>query len=102
MGVPRFTTPTITLTFTEQALDFTQADHVYVTFRSGYKELTLSDDNLSVSEKTISVRLTQAQTGTFGQGFVEVQVNWTIASNRFASEVATIDLSKQLLAEVVE
>ena len=40
MGVPQFTTPTFTLTFTEQGLDLTtQALNVYVTFESGTREI---------------------------------------------------------------
>ena len=33
MGVPRYTTPTFTLTFTEESLDLTQASGIYVTFK---------------------------------------------------------------------
>lgn len=102
MGVPRYTTPTFSLTFTEASLDFTQASHVYVTFTSGLDVLTKSDSELSIEPKVINIRLTQEETAAFGQGMVDIQVNWTIAGNRFASEIAKVDMSRQLMERVVE
>lgn len=102
MSVPQYTTPTFTLTFTEQTLDLTQADHVYVTFRSGATKLTKSGDALTVGAKTIGVHLTQSDTARFASGKLEVQANWTISGNRFASESAAVEITENLLSEVVE
>ena len=35
MSIAQWTTPTFSLKFTEQALDLTQAENVYVTFKMG-------------------------------------------------------------------
>ena len=100
MGVPQYTTPTFTLTFSEKTLDLTQADHVYVTFKGNGFTLTKSDD-LVIEAKSIGVHLAQNETARFS-GTVEIQANWTISGNRIASEVTTINITKQLLQEVVE
>lgn len=102
MGVPLYTTPTFTLTFTEKDLDLTQAQNVYVTFRSGAVFMTKTGEDLTVGEKTISVDLTQEETARFVMGSVEIQANWTQGNKRIASEVATYDMTKQLLTAVVE
>lgn len=100
MGVPRYTTPVITLTFTEKDLDLTQASSVYVTFKQAGKTVTVEDP--AVTEKTISVSFTQEQTAQFCEGEVEVQANWMIAGSRVASEVATYEFTEQLLQRVIE
>ena len=103
MSVPQFTTPTFTLTFTQQGLDLTQADNVYVTFRSGAVLLTKSGEDITVAEKSISVYLTQSETGKFRPGNdIEIQANWTIGNDRAASEVVKYPISEQLLKRVVE
>ena len=55
MGLARYTTPTFTLTFTEDALDLTQAQNVYVTFRSGDVLMTKTGADLTIAEKSIGV-----------------------------------------------
>ena len=102
MSIPRGTTPTFTLTFTEQGLDLTTANKVYVTFEQFGKTLTKKGDDLTVSEKQIEVYLAQAETLAFAVGDIEIQANWTDATGgRSASEVAKYTLTKQLLDEVV-
>ena len=103
MGVPQFTTPTFTLTFTEQTLDLTQAANVYVTFKSGMYTLTKTGDALTVQAKSIGVHLTQKETAKFRGGRVKIQANWTTAlGGRAASEVVQYDIDEQLLMAVVE
>lgn len=103
MSVPQFTTPTFTLTFTEQGLDLTQAQNVYVTFRSGPHIVTKSGDSLTVGEKTIGVYLTQNDTGMFRIGNMDIQANWTTGGGgRAASEVVSYLITEQLLKRVVE
>lgn len=99
--VARGTTPTFCLTFTDEQLDLTQAEHVYVTFRSGSNVITKSDDDLNISEKQIEVFLTQEETLKLYD--VQIQANWTTnGSVRSASEVVSYRMSDQLLEKVVE
>ena len=102
MSIPRATTPTLTLTFTSSSVDFTAATSVYVTLKQGFKKLTKTGNDLVLEEKSVAVYLTQAETLEFGEGDVKIQVNWTTSSGgRVASTVKTINMSEQLLDEVV-
>lgn len=103
MGVPQFTTPTFTLTFTEKDLDLTQARNVYVTFRSDDTLITKTGEDLTIEEKTISVYLSQEETAKFKVGNVKIQANWiTPNGGRGASEVTTYPITDQLLKKVIE
>ena len=103
MGVPQYTTPTFTLTFTQDGLDLTQARNVYVTFRSGDTLMTKTGEDLTVDEKSIGVYLSQEETAKFRVGYVEIQANWTTApDNRAASNVVRYPISEQLLMAVIE
>lgn len=102
MSIPRATTPTLTLTFTSSSVDFTSATSVYVTLRQGFRKLTKTGNDLVLEEKSIGVYLTQAETLDFVEGDVKVQANWiTSAGGRVASTVKTINISEQLLDEVI-
>ena len=102
MSVPQFTTPTFTLTFTEQSLNLTEAVNVYVTFQARQTSITKTGDALEIAAKTIGVHLTQEETGKLGLGDERIQANWTTPNgNRAASEVATHMISEQLLRRVV-
>ena len=102
MGVPLYTTPTFTLTFSEQGLDLTQAQNVYVTFRSGATCITKTGADLTIGEKEISVFLSQEETARFARGVLQIQANWTQGGRRIASEIASYDMTGQLLTKVVE
>ena len=105
MPVPRGTTPTFVLQFEDEYLDFTKYPNIYVTFRSKGSSFTVTKtgDDLTVSEKEISVYLSQEETICFGEGMIEIQANWTTdAGDRYASEVETYCVSKQLLNQVIE
>ena len=103
MSVARGTTPTYILTFEEETLDLTTANNVYVTFRKGAKILTKTGNDIEVSARQVEVYLNQKETLSFSTGEVDVQVNWTLAGGRrAASEVVTVNLSKQLLEKVIE
>lgn len=102
MAIPRGVTPTFVLTFTDEGLDFTAADHVYVTFK-GRKTITKQDEDLTIEEKQISVYLSQEETLSFTKGIVQIQVNWTYANgSRSASTIGKYDMSENLLDKVVE
>lgn len=103
MGTARGTTPTFRHTFTEETLDLTTANNVYVTYKQGAKSLTKTGDDIEVEPKAVTVYLTQKETLTFKEGTLESQVNWTGANGRrAASKVKGIELEKQLLDKVVE
>ena len=103
MGVPRGTTPTFLLTFTEEGLDLTEARNVYVTFRMGDRGLTKTGEDLTVEEKQITVCLSQEEMLMFPKGSVRIQANWTSADGgRAASNVCLYPLTEQLLPKVVE
>ena len=102
MSVPQFTTPTFTLTFTEQGLDLTTAENVYVTFKSKMNVITKTGDSLTVAARSIIVHLTQMETGKFCPGDIEIQANWTTASgDRAASKIVAYHIDRQLLTEVI-
>lgn len=103
MGVPRYTTPTFTLTFTEPGVNFLQATNIYVTFKNRQKNyvLTKSGEDLDFSEKTISIRLEQEETAKF-KDCVLIQANWTVGQDRIASDVVAYEIDPQLLERVVE
>ncbi len=102
MAIPRGVTPTFTLTFDDENLDLTQANHVYVTFRSG-TTLTKADTELTIAAKRIDVYLTQAETLAFRQGPTVIQVNWTYGDgSRAASEAVRYSFVDNLLDKVVE
>lgn len=103
MSVARGTTPTFNLTFSEEELDLTAANNVYVTFKQSERKITKSGADLVVAEKQIDVYLDQKDTLGFRVGGVEVQANWTMANGRRASsDVCVVEFSKQLLERVIE
>ena len=102
MSVPRYTTPTFTLTFTEPELDLTEATGVFVTFKQASLIVTKTGDELDVTEKSISVFMDQQETAQFCDGSVDIQANWTTGDKRAASEIVSYEFSKQLLQEVIE
>lgn len=103
MGIARATTPTFTLSFTEEELDLTQASNVYVTFEQGRNSITKSGTDLTIGAKQIEVFLGQSETLNFREGALKIQANWTLTGGRRAcSNVVTYSLTEQLLEEVVE
>ena len=100
MGVPLYTTPTFTLTFSEQGLDLTQAQNVYVTFRSDGCVITKTGEDITVAEKTVSVLLSQEETSRFSD-VVCIQVNWMASGKRIASEIEKYNMTGQLLTKVI-
>ena len=101
MGVPRFTTPTFLLSFSETELDLTQATSVYVTFQQADTVITFTGERLTVAAKTIAVSLTQEEAGRFFECDVEIQANWIINGKRVASGIVMYPFSRQLLQGVI-
>lgn len=104
----RYTTPTHTLIV--GGVDLTDCD-VYVSYRQvkgSSKNANSADiDDPTVAydgtDTVITVPLTQLQTGGFTPGRAQVQVNWITSSGiRRATEIATINVTDNLLQEVIE
>lgn len=102
MSIARGTTPTFTLTFSDEELDLTEASNVYVTFKKNSKSLTKTGEDITVSAKQIEVYLDQKETLMFQTGEVKVQANWVMADGqRACSTVTNVLLSEQLLDRVI-
>ena len=98
----RFTTPTIELVV--KGVDLTGLE-VYVTFSQQGKVLTVEQPTMEYADEdtTISVPLSQVQTGNFNAGNVEVQVNFIDTNgHRDATTIKAIEVDRNLLAKVVE
>lgn len=103
MAISKGTTPTITLTFTEQTLDLTQAAHVYVSFRGLGNSIEKSDTDLTIAQKSIGVYLTQDETLSLHEGDVLIQANWTYPDgSRAASEIVKYKITDNLIERVIE
>ena len=80
----RYTTPTITFTIKDD-FDMTQASDVYMTFTdsNGNIQFTkqLSEEELTVTEHTVAVRLTQAESASIPGGTFRAQLNWLYNDN---------------------
>lgn len=100
-----YTTPTISLTV--EGVDLT-GQEIYVSMEQGSVELTKTDADLTVSyaddNTEISFTLSQTESAMFRiNRSVEIQVNWISESGvRAATQIATIPVMRNLLAEVVE
>ena len=101
MGVPRYTTPVFTLTFSEKDLDLTEASEVFVTFKQALQVITITGEDLVIGKKTIEVSFSQEQTSQFCVGDFEIQANWIVCGKRAASEVVKYQFTQQLLQEVI-
>lgn len=101
--ISRGTTPTLELTINDESIDLTEMDHVYVTLQNGKNILTKQDTELTISEHAVEVYLTQAETLAMSSNSTEVQLNWTFDDgSRSCTEVARVNIGRQLLMEVLE
>lgn len=101
------TTPTYTLTFEDETLDFAQATDIIVTISTKTESilLELTGDDLEISNNTISFSLTQAQTLSMPRGNLLLQVNWTYTADgdtkRACSNITTVSFRENLHDEVM-
>lgn len=106
----RGTTPTFTFTITNETVDLTAAENVYVTIKQGSKEITKSGEDLDVEARVVSVFLNQEESLSLSETMdAEVQINWTYLDpvdntivRRAATKVKSIKVTKQLLKRVIE
>lgn len=96
----RYTTPTIELTV--EGHDLTSSV-VYATFSQGQKVVTITDLTMALDgeDTVITIELSQLDTARFVAGTCKVQVNWTQYGKRNATEIKTINVTPNLLEEVV-
>lgn len=103
----RGTTPTYTLTFIDENLDFGDANEIILTIADTNDNaiLELSGNQLDVGTKTISFSLSQQQTLAMPKGNLPVQVNWTYTygqqTKRACSNIVNINFHKNLHREVM-
>ena len=106
----RGTTPTFTFTITNETVDLTEAENVYVTIRQGSKEITKTGEDLEVAARVVNVFLNQEESLSLSETVdAEVQINWTYLDpvdnttvRRAATKVKSIKVTKQLLKRVIE
>lgn len=101
MGVPQYTTPVFTLTFSDIAFDLREMSGVFVTFASTGNLLTKTGESLEIGENTITVRLKQEETAKL-RGEVSIQANWVdMEGHRAASEIVKQTITENLLKRVI-
>lgn len=104
----RGTTPTFTLTFSDEHLDFSDARSIAVTIsdRSQHCIVEITESDLTIETNSLSFSLSQEQTLSLPEGNLLVQVNWTYDQGnvvkRACSDVAQIDFRRNLKEEVME
>ena len=95
-------TPTFTFEL-EDSVDLTTADNVYCTFRQGMQKITKTGSDVTTTATTVSVFLSQAETLSFAEADVEVEVNWTYSNGlRGKSEIVKIPWGRTLEKRVLE
>jgi len=100
------TTPTYILTLPKD-INLQQATNVYVTFaKTNYTVvLTKTGDDLTITNNTISVFLSQEETMKFQTDSILLQVNWTYddggIAKRACTEIVSVPVKRNLLNEVV-
>ena len=108
----RGTTPTYILKLkskceTEDPIDLSIADDIYVTFSNKQYQilLTKSGEDLTVEDNTVEVFLTQEETLSIPRGEFYIQVNWTYDDSgikkRACSVIKEISSKRNLINEVI-
>lgn len=94
------TTPTFVLTIADA--DLTEAEEIIFTLTFGCATLTKTKADMTVTEHTLSVYLTQAETLQFSRGTAQMQVNWTYANgSRACTNIVNVDISPNLHKAVI-
>lgn len=98
----QWTTPTHV--HTVEGIDLTGYD-VYVSYKQNRSELSVPADSVTYdgSRSTVTVALSQRQTGMFKAGSVKVQINWvTYDGKRDAVRVKSVDVDENLMTKEVK
>ena len=106
----RYSTPTHRLRV--KGVDISEYD-VFVTYKQGHVTKTFSGEEVvmetetseqegeQVTDTIIFVHMGQADSSLFRDGDIEVQVNWLVGEQRFATLIATTNATRNLLTEVI-
>ena len=100
----QYTTPTYTLTV--KGVDLTGVDGVWVTFADSNRTVIVTKDSPTVTasgnDSVVETTLTQAETALFAADTKSgVQVNWYDDGLRFATEIVQINITENLLKEIL-
>jgi hypothetical protein len=103
------TTPTFELTINGDSVDLTKANAVVVTITQGCNEISLTGEDLEITDRNaISCYLPQATSLTLvGDATARIQVNWTYPDpnggedRRAATTIQTIQIGDNLLKQVI-
>lgn len=103
----RGTTPTIHMNITNGGdLDLTEAEELYVTIRQGNIVITKRDE-LEIVAQGVGFSFTQRESLRLKEGPADVQINWIYKdaadgkTRRAATRIKQIEISRQLLEEVI-
>ena len=100
------TTPTFTLSIkNKNNLNLYNAKKIYFTIRQGSLKMTKTDNDITIkNEYTVQISFTQEETIQFRYNIpTDIQLNWTYANGeRAATKIKTIQLSRNLIREVLE
>lgn len=97
----RGTTPTITCTLSTD-IDLTECDLIRVIIRQGgHVKLIKEADDVTIQDKTISVKLSQKETLSFYPGSADIQVRIKASDAVYATGVKSIRVDTSLDEEVL-
>lgn len=97
----RGTTPTITCTLSTD-IDLTESDLIRVIIRQGgHVKLIKEADDVTIQDKTITVRLSQEETFAFYQGTADIQVRIKASDAVYATGIKSIRVDKSLDEEIL-
>lgn len=97
----RGTTPTITCTLSTD-IDLTECELIRVIIRQGENVRLVKDtSDITIQDKTISVRLSQEETFAFYQGSADIQVRIKVSDAVYATEIKSIRVDTSLDEEVL-
>ena len=97
----RGTTPTITCTLSTD-IDLTECDLIRVIIRQGgHVKLIKDADDVTIQDKTISVKLNQEETFAFYPGSADIQVRIKASDAVYATGIKNIRVDTSLDEEVL-
>lgn len=97
----RGTTPTITCTLSTD-IDLTESDLIRVIIRQGgHVKLIKEADDVTIQDKTITVRLSQKETLSFYSGSANIQVRIKASDAVYATGIKSIRVDASLDEEVL-
>ena len=97
----QYTTPTFILTL-PNTVDLSEAESIYFSITQGKLEIVKTGESVVLDGHTVSVYLSQEETGRFANTKANVQLNWKYANGaRACSNIVAVDVGTNLLKAVV-